>query len=46
MEIASPAFSVVISIMAAVIGLTGVGIYFSFGPGSKKLVDPWDHDDD
>tara|TARA_Y100001968_G_C18773868_1_gene443459 strand:- start:52 stop:192 length:141 start_codon:yes stop_codon:yes gene_type:complete len=46
METASPAFSLVITILGGVLGLTSIGIYFSFGPGSKKLVDPWDHDDD
>ena len=46
METTAPAFSLVVSILVGVIGLTSIGIYLSFGPGSKKLVDPWEIDDD
>ena len=46
METSSPAFSLVLAILLGVIGLTSIGIYFSFGPPSKKLIDPWEADDD
>ena len=46
METTSPAFSLVFAILLGLFGLTGIGLYFSFGPGSKKLVDPWEADDD
>ena len=46
METSSPAFSLIIAILIGVLGLTSIGIYFSFGPASKKLVDPWEADDD
>ena len=42
----SSASFLVISILGGVLALTSVGIYFSFGPGSKKLLDPWEMDDD
>ena len=46
MESSSPAFPLIIGILLVVFTLTSLGIYFSFGPGSSKLIDPWDHDDD
>tara|TARA_Y100001970_G_C14012128_1_gene739016 strand:+ start:227 stop:367 length:141 start_codon:yes stop_codon:yes gene_type:complete len=46
METTSPAFTLVIFILAGVIGLTGIGIYFSFGPPAKKLEEPWDRQED
>ena len=39
-------FYLVISVLAGVIALTSIGIYFSFGPGAKTLLDPWELDDD
>lgn len=35
-----------ISIAAMLIGVTGYGIYTSFGPPSKVLDDPFDEHDD
>ena len=46
MESGTSAFNLTMSLLALVIGLTGIGVFFSFGPGSQKLIDPWDHDDD
>tara|TARA_Y100001968_G_C19277979_1_gene677740 strand:+ start:832 stop:972 length:141 start_codon:yes stop_codon:yes gene_type:complete len=46
MEATPPAFSLIFGILALVFGLTIIGIYFSFGPGAKKLIDPWVHDED
>tara|TARA_B100000700_G_scaffold281233_1_gene331742 strand:+ start:502 stop:642 length:141 start_codon:yes stop_codon:yes gene_type:complete len=46
MQITDPAFSLVISIMLGLILLTGIGIYLSFGPPSKKLEEPWDRQED
>ncbi len=46
METTGPAFSLIITMLIGVLGLTTIGIYFSFGPGSKKLLDPWEIDDD
>ncbi len=46
METSSPAFSLVILILAGVFLLTGVAIYFSFGPPAKKLEEPWDRQED
>ncbi|HIK05572.1 MAG TPA: photosystem II reaction center protein PsbN [Trichormus sp. M33_DOE_039] len=41
-----PAIVLIISVAAAVIGVTGYGIYVSFGPPSKELADPFeDHED-
>ncbi|WP_066376620.1 MULTISPECIES: photosystem II reaction center protein PsbN [unclassified Anabaena] len=41
-----PATVLIISVAAAVIGITGYGIYTSFGPPSKELSDPFeDHED-
>tara|TARA_B100000700_G_scaffold291535_1_gene350642 strand:+ start:2333 stop:2473 length:141 start_codon:yes stop_codon:yes gene_type:complete len=46
MDTSSLAFPLIASMLSGVLLLTGIGLYFSFGPGSKKLIDPWDHDDD
>ena len=46
MDPGSPAFSLTIALLVLVLSLTGIGVFFSFGPGSKQLIDPWDHDDD
>tara|TARA_Y100001968_G_scaffold283590_1_gene282339 strand:+ start:360 stop:500 length:141 start_codon:yes stop_codon:yes gene_type:complete len=46
METTSPAFTLVIIILAFVFGLTGIGIYLSFGPPSRKLEEPWDRQED
>lgn len=46
METTSPAFSLIGLILIGLIALTGTGVYLSFGPPSKKLVDPWEADDD
>jgi PsbN protein len=41
-----PATVLIISVAAAVIVITGWGIYISFGPPSKELGDPYeDHED-
>ncbi|MCF4970799.1 photosystem II reaction center protein PsbN [Nostoc sp. CMAA1605] len=41
-----PAIVLIISVAAAVIGITGFGIYTAFGPPSKELSDPFeDHED-
>ncbi len=46
METSSPAFSLIIAILIGLLGITGIAVYFSFGPPSKKLIDPWEADDD
>ena len=46
MDVSSDAFVLVLSILIGVLGLTSIGIYFSFGPGSRSLLDPWEIDDD
>ncbi len=46
MDTTTPAFSLIIIMLVGLLSLTGIGIYFSFGPPSKKLVDPWEADDD
>ena len=46
MDVSSDAFVLVLSILIGVLGLTSIGIYFSFGPGSRSLLDPWELDDD
>ena len=46
METSSPAFSLVLALLIGVLGLTSIGVYLSFGPPSKKLIDPWEADDD
>jgi PsbN protein len=35
-----------ISICAAIVAMTGYGIYVSFGPPGKQLRDPFDEHDD
>ena len=42
----SPTGQVVAVALAILFSGVGAGIWFSFGPGNKELVDPWDHDDD
>jgi PsbN protein len=42
----SPALSVAITVLAVLLGLTGLGIYLAFGPPSKELTDPFDDHDD
>ena len=46
MDTSSESFVLVVSILIGVLVLTSIGIYFSFGPGSRSLVDPWEIDDD
>ena len=46
MDTSSSASILVLAILVGVLTLTSIGIYFSFGPGSKTLVDPWEIDDD
>ncbi len=46
METSSPAFSLVIAILIGVLSITSIAVYLSFGPPSKKLIDPWEADDD
>ena len=46
MESSSPAMSVAIAVLAALLGLTGLGVYTAFGPPSKNLDDPFDDHDD
>ena len=46
MESSSPAMSVAIAVMAALLGLTGLGVYTAFGPPSKNLDDPFDDHED
>ena len=46
METTSPAFSLILLILFGLIVLTGLGIYFSFGPPAKKLEEPWDRQED
>jgi PsbN protein len=38
--------SVAIAVMAALLGLTGLGVYTAFGPPSKNLDDPFDDHED
>lgn len=42
----SPALSVAIAVLLALLGLTGFGVYTAFGPPSKQLSDPFDDHDD
>ena len=42
----SPALSVAIAVLVALLGLTGFGIYTAFGPPSRQLSDPFDDHDD
>jgi PsbN protein len=46
MESSSPALSLSIAMIAALLGLTGIGMYLSFGPPAQKLQDPFDDHDD
>tara|TARA_Y100001968_G_C19162774_1_gene621701 strand:+ start:303 stop:458 length:156 start_codon:yes stop_codon:yes gene_type:complete len=46
MDASLNAFALVLSILVGVLALTSIGIYFSFGPGSRSLLDPWELDDD
>ena len=46
MDASSNAFVLIVTILAGVLTLTSIGIYFSFGPGSRSLIDPWEIDDD
>ena len=47
METSSSAFSLAIVILVVLIGLTGFGIYLSFGPPpANKLEEPWDRQED
>ena len=46
METSSPAMSVALAVLAVLLGLTGFGIYTSFGPPSKGLTDPFDDHED
>ena len=46
MESSSPALSVAIAVLTALLGLTGFGVYTAFGTPSKRLDDPLeDHED-
>ena len=42
----SPAISVAITVLVALLALTGFGVYTAFGPPSKQLTDPFDDHDD
>jgi PsbN protein len=42
----SPALSVAITVLVALLALTGFGVYTAFGPPSKGLADPFDDHDD
>ena len=42
----SPAISVAITVLVALLALTGFGVYTAFGPPSKGLTDPFDDHDD
>mgnify|MGYP001242366751 FL=1 len=46
MENTSPALSISIAVLTALLALTGFGIYTAFGPPSRKLDDPFDDHDD
>ena len=46
MESSSPALSVAIAVLAALLGLTGFGVYTAFGPPSKRLDNPFDDHED
>jgi len=46
METTSPALSVAMGVLAVLFGLTGFGVYQSFGPPSRGLDDPFDDHDD
>ena len=46
MQTTSPALSLMIGLLVALFGLTGFGIYTSFGPPSKQLDDPFDEHED
>lgn len=42
----TPALSLGITFLAVLVALTGLSIYTSFGPPSKKLTDPFDDHED
>ena len=42
----SPAISVAITVLVALLALTGFGVYTAFGPPSKGLTDHFDDHDD
>ncbi|MFZ4804480.1 MAG: photosystem II reaction center protein PsbN [Synechococcus lacustris] len=46
METSSPALSVALAVLVALLGLTGFGIYTAFGPPSRQLSDPFDDHED
>ena len=46
MQSSSEALRLVFVVLAILLGLTGFGIYTSFGPPSKALDDPFDEHDD
>ncbi len=46
MQTSSPALSMAIFLLLILFGLTGFGIYTSFGPPAKQLDDPFDDHDD
>ncbi|MCF8133603.1 MAG: photosystem II reaction center protein PsbN [Prochlorococcaceae cyanobacterium] len=46
METSSPALTVAITMLVALLGLTGFGIYTAFGPPSRRLSDPFDDHED
>ncbi|OUT73262.1 MAG: photosystem II reaction center protein PsbN [Synechococcus sp. TMED19] len=46
MENTSPALSISIAVLTALLALTGFGIYTAFGPPSRTLDDPFDDHDD
>ncbi|MGC9504269.1 photosystem II reaction center protein PsbN [Baaleninema sp.] len=41
-----PATVLSISIAALLIAITGFGVYLSFGPPSKQLIDPFEEHED
>jgi PsbN protein len=45
-ETSSPALSVALAVLVALLALTGFGIYTAFGPPSRELSDPFDDHED
>jgi PsbN protein len=41
-----PAIVLSISVCAALVAITGMAVYTSFGPPSKELADPYDDHED
>jgi PsbN protein len=45
-ETSSPALSIALTVLVALLALTGFGVYLAFGPPSKGLTDPFDDHED